>query len=230
MNGLVDSIALALAVRDTAERSRRQETERSRNDTGLVGNNVAEQVASDNDTVECCGVLDHDHGGGINKLVAELELRVIPLHDLGDNLPPQSASGENVGLVERPDRSWRVFGKSEVCGQMSDALNLSARVRLSVHCVATSIILLALAEVDAASQFADNVEVGATADLGLERRASNERFRGEEAGTEVSKGAHFLAELQKTLLGTDSAGAPFLKPCKWTLSSWRFAINILDHR
>ena len=135
-------------------------------------------------------------------------MRELLLHDLGHNLAPQTAGGHDVGLVERPDGRGRVLGQSEVCSKTSDTLDLVARIRLGVAGVATAIVLGALTEVDTASKLADNVEIDATADLSLERRAVNEGVRGEEAGTKVAVCAHLLAQLQDTLLWTHSTGAP----------------------
>jgi hypothetical protein len=82
-------------------------------------------------------------------------------------------------------------------------------VGLGVAGIAATVVLCALAEVDAAGQLADNVEVDAAADLGLERRAVDEGLGGEEAGAQVAVGAHFFAQLEDALLRTDLAGAPF---------------------
>jgi hypothetical protein len=203
VDGLVDTVALALAIRDAAERSAGQQTQAAGNDGSLVGDDVAEQVAGDNDTVQSTGVLDHDHGSAVDELMANLQLRELLLHDLSNDLSPQSAGGEHVGLVQTPDGSWGVLGESEVGGETGDALDLGARVGLSVHGVTRAIVLNTVTEVDTTGQFADDVDVDATADFGLERRALDERVRGEEAGSEVAECAHLLAQLEKTLFGTD---------------------------
>lgn len=141
-------------------------------------------------------------------MVAELQLRELLLHDLGHGLAPQTAGGHDVGLVERPDGRSRVLGQGEVCSETSDTLDLVAGVRLSVERVAAAIVLFTVAEVDTTSKLTDNVKVDATADLRLERRAVDERVRGEETGTKVAVCAHLLAELQDALLWTYSTGAP----------------------
>jgi hypothetical protein len=209
VDGLIDAVALALSVRRCGERSARQETERAGDDGGLVGDDVAEQVAGDNHTVERARVLDHQHGGRVNEVVAQLQLRELLLHDLGHDLAPQAAGGHHVGLVERPDGRRRVLGQREVCGETSDALDLMAVVGLGVAGVAAAVVLGALAEVNATRELADDVEVDATADFSFERRAVDEGVRGEEAGAKVAVCAHFLAESQDSLLRTHGAGAPF---------------------
>ena len=57
MNGLVDAVALALSVGRRGERSAGQEAEGARDDGGLVGDDVAEQVARDDNAVEARGFL-----------------------------------------------------------------------------------------------------------------------------------------------------------------------------
>ena len=208
MNGLVDAVALALSVGRCGQRSTGQETERAGDDGGLVGDDVAEQVAGDDDTVEGTRVLDHQHGSRIDQVVAQLQLRELLLHDLSHDLAPQPACRHHVGLVERPDRRGRALGQSEVGSEAGNALDLVAVVGLCVAGVAATVVLCALAEVDAASKLADNVEVDAAADLGLEGRAVDERLGGEEAGAKVSVGAHFFAQLENALLRSYLAGAP----------------------
>jgi hypothetical protein len=209
VNGLVDAVALALSVGRRGERSAGQEAEGARDDGGLVGDDVAEQVARDDNAVEGTRVLDHQHGGRVDQVVAELQLRELLLHDLSHNLAPQTAGRHHVGLVERPHRRGRVLSQSEVGSEASDALNFVAVVGLRVAGVAAAVVLCALAEVDAAGQLADNVEVDAAADLGLEGRAVDEGLGGEEARAKVSVGAHFFAQLEDALFRADLAGAPF---------------------
>lgn len=67
----------------------------------------------------------------------------------------------------------------------------------------------ALAKVDAAGELADDDEVGAAADAGLERGRVDEGVRGKEARAQVAVGAHLLAQPQDALLWADGAGAPF---------------------
>ena len=62
MDGLVDAVALALAIGRSGEGSTGKEAERAGDHGGLVGDDVAEQVAGDNHTVESTGVLHHEHG------------------------------------------------------------------------------------------------------------------------------------------------------------------------
>ena len=210
VNRLVDTVDLALAVGDAAQAGAGQQTEGAGDDAGLVGDDITEEVAGDNDTVELAGVLDHDHGGGVDELVLDLQLGELLGHDLGDGFAPQTAGGQHVGLVQTPHGERGVVLEGEVCREPGDALDLGTRVRLRVHRVAAAVVLLALAKVDAARQLTDDVEVDATAHVRAQRRALDQRGRREVARTQVAECAHLLAKLQDTLFGADGAGAPFL--------------------
>lgn len=209
MNRLVNTVALALAVRRGGEGCTGQETERARDDGGFVGDDVAEQVARDDDTIQSARVLDHQHSSRVDEVVAELELRELLLHDLRDSLAPQPAGGHDVGLVERPDGRGRVLGQSEVGSEAGDALDLGARVGLRVERVPAAIVLFALAEVDSARELAHDVEVGAAAHFGFEGGGVDKGLGREEAGAQVAVRAHFFAQLQDALLRANAAGAPF---------------------
>jgi hypothetical protein len=57
MNWLVNAIALALAVGDATQACTRQKTDATRDDTGFVGNDVAQQAAGNDNTVKAAMVL-----------------------------------------------------------------------------------------------------------------------------------------------------------------------------
>ena len=210
MDGLVDAVALALAVRDAAQAGAGQQPDAARDDGGLVADDVAEQVAGHDDAVESARVLDHEHGGAVDELVVQLQLGELLLKHLGDDLAPQAAGGQHVGLVQAPDLGGRVVGQGQEARQAGDALDLGARVGLRVHGEAGAVVLGALAKVDAARQLADDDEVGAAAHLGLKRGAVDERVGREAAGTQVAVGAELLAQLEDALLGADGGGGtPF---------------------
>ncbi|KAI6767077.1 hypothetical protein HG531_011437 [Fusarium graminearum] len=202
------TVALALTIRNTAQTGTGQETNASRDDTGFVTDDISKEVARHDNTVKTGGVLDQNHSSAVNKLVLDLEVRELLLKSLVHDLSPQTAGGQHVGLVERP-HFLVTTASCEETSQTSDTLNLLSGVRLSVPGRAGAVILLALAKVDSASEFSHNDDIGTAADLGLEGRGVDEGVRGEEARSQVAVCAHLLAELQKTLLGTDSTGAPF---------------------
>jgi hypothetical protein len=209
VDGLINAITPALAVRDTAQARAGAEADTAGDDASFVADDIAEQIAGDDDAVEAAGVLDHDHGSTVNELVVEGELGELFGYDLGEDLAPETAGGKNVGLVKTPDGSRRVARESKVSSEAGDALDLGARIRLRVQSKAFAIILLALTEVDAASQLAHDGEVGAAAYIGLERREVYQRLRGEETGPKVAVRAHLLAQTQETLFRTNVSRAPF---------------------
>ncbi|KAH8167153.1 hypothetical protein CIB48_g1084 [Xylaria polymorpha] len=93
---LVDAIA-PLAVRDAAQARARAEADAAGDDAGLVADDVAEQVARDDDAVEAAGVLDHDHGGAVDELVVQLQLGELVAHDLSDDLAFRGEYSTNDG-------------------------------------------------------------------------------------------------------------------------------------
>lgn len=210
MNRLIDTVNLALSIGNAAQTGTRKQTQRTRDNTRLITDNITKQVASNNDTIQLSRVLHHNHSRGVNKLVTNLHLRELLLHNLRDDFAPQPTRRENVSLVQTPHGEWRVVLQGHVGRETGDALDFGARVRLRVERVAVAIIFLTVAEVDATSQFTDNVEIDAAADVGAEGRAFDERGGGEVAGTEVTEGAHFFAELEEALFGADGTGSPFL--------------------
>ena len=210
MDRFVNAVALALTVGQTAQAGAGEEADAAGNNGGLVADDVAKQVAGDDDAVKGAGVLDHDHGSAVDELVGELELGELVGKDLGDDLAPKAAGGQHVGLIQAPHLGRRVLGQGEEAAEAGDALNLGAAVGLRVHGEARAVVLLAVAKVDAAGELAHDDEVGAAADLGLERRAVDEGLGGKVARAQVAVGTKLLAQLQDALLGADGrVGAPF---------------------
>lgn len=210
MDGLVDAVALALAVGETTQTGARQQTKAAGDDAGLVADDITEQVARHDDTVQLAGALDHQHGGGVDELVLELQLGELVLEELGDSLPPQAAGGQDIGLVQTPDLGRGVLGQGEEGGQAGDALDLDLAVGLRVHGEAAAVILLAVAEVDAAGKLTDNDEVGAAADVSLQGGPVDEGLGREAAWPQVAIGPELLAQLEEALLRADGGGrAPF---------------------
>lgn len=210
MDRLVDTVDTALAIRNTAQTGTRKETQRTGDNTSLITDDITEQVASNNNTVQLTGVLDHEHSSGVNEVVTNGDLGVLLLHNLGDDLTPQTAGSEDVGLVQAPDGQGRVVLQSEVGGKTDDALNLVTGVRLGVHGVSGTIILRALSKVDTARQLTDDVEVDSAANIGLKGGALDQRGGREVAGPQVAECAHLLAELEDTLFWAHGASSPFL--------------------
>lgn len=210
MDRLVDTVHAALAVGNTAQTGTGQKTQGAGDDTRLVADDIAKQVAGDNDTVQLARILNHEHGRRVNEVVTDRHLRELLGHNLSHDLAPQTAGREDVGLVQTPYGQRRVVLQGQVRSQAGDALNLGARVWLRVHGVSGPIVFLPLTEVDAAGQLTDDVEIDTAAHFSLQRRAVDQRWRGEVAGSQVAESAHLLAQAQDTLLGTHRASAPFL--------------------
>ena len=208
VNRLVDTIA-AGAIWDAAQRRRREKTDRARDDGRLIGDDVTEQVARHDDTVECAGVLNHQHGRRVDEVVSDLQLGELLCHHLRHDLTPQTRRRKHIRLVERPHRQGWVRLHSQVSREADDALDLRARVDLRVPGDSVTSILLALAKVQTTRQLADDVEVGAAADVGLERGDFDERVGCEVARPQVAVGLHLLAQLQDALFGAHGAGTPF---------------------
>lgn len=208
MNRLVDAVALALAIRNAAQTGTGQETNRSRNNTSLVADDIAEKVAGNNNTVQASGVLDQDHSSAVNKLVLDGQVRELLLKGLGHDLAPQPAGSKNIGLIQRPDLLVTTAPSKET-SQTGDALNLLSRVGLNVPSLARAVILLAVTEVDTTSQLSHNNDISAADDLSLEGRSFDKGVGGEEAGSQVTVGSHLLSDLEEALLGPDSTGTPF---------------------
>lgn len=210
MNRLINTINPTLTIRDTTQTSTRQQSQRTRNNTSLITDDITEQVTRDNNAVQLTGVLNHNHSRRINKLVLNLQLWELLRHDLGDGLPPQPTRSQHVGLIQTPHGERGVVLQSKVGREARDPLDLGARVRLRVHGVAAAVIFLAVTEVDSARQFADDVEVDALADGGFQGGVFDQGGGREVAGTQVAECAHLFAKLEETLLRADGAGAPFL--------------------
>ena len=210
MDRLVDTVHPALAVGHTTQTSAGQQTQGAGDDTRLVTDDITEQVASHNNTIQLAWVLDHKHGSRVNEVVTNRHLRELLSHNLSNDLAPQTARRKNVSLIQTPHRQRRVVLQSQVRCEAGNALDLGARVRLRVQREPGPVVLLALAEVDAARQLADDVEVHAAAHVRLQRGAVDQRGRGEVARAQVAECAHLLSQAQDALLGTDGAGTPFL--------------------
>lgn len=103
--------------------------------------------------------------------------------------------------------------------QPRNALNLRSGVGFRVPGVPVAVfLLLALPEVDAPRQLADDGEVDPAADVLFERGDGDQGVGGEVAGAQVAEGAEFLAELEEALFGADGTGAVFLCGVERTVS------------
>lgn len=164
MNRLINTINATLPIGNTTQTSTRQQTQRTRDNTSLITNDITEQVTRNNNAVQLTGVLNHNHSSRVNQLVLNLQLRELLRHDLSDGLSPQTTRSQHIGLIQTPHGERGVVLQGKVCGEASDALDFGAGVGLRVHGVAAAVVFLAVSEVDSTRQFADDVEVDALAD------------------------------------------------------------------
>jgi len=109
----INDIALPLAIRDAPEARAGPQPNAARDDTCLVADDIAEQIASDDDAVESAWVLDHEHGGRVDELVLDFQLGELLSEDVVDDAALQAAGSEDVGLVERRDGGGGVAGEGE---------------------------------------------------------------------------------------------------------------------
>lgn len=87
MDWLVDAVA-SRTIWNTSQRRRRKEANGTWDNGRLVRDDVSEKVGSDDNAVQSRWTRDHQHGCGIDEVVAELELWVLLLEDLSDDLAP----------------------------------------------------------------------------------------------------------------------------------------------
>lgn len=217
VNRLINPINRPLPIRNPTQTSTGQKPQRTRNNTSLVTNNIPKQVTRDDNPIQLLRILNHDHRRRVDQLMPDLQLRELLRHHLRHRLPPQPAGREHVGLVKTPHGERRVVLQSQVAREAGDALDLGPRVGFRVECVAGAVVFFALAKVDPAGEFADDVEVDAAAYVGAERGDVDERGGGEVAGAEVAEGGHFFAESEEALFGADGARSPFLFRVGWWL-------------
>ena len=171
---------------------------------GLVGQDVAKDVAGD-DHVELTGVADQLHGSVVHVHVVQGDLRVV-LGNLFHHASPQAGGVQNVGLVHAGDLLVPLHG--HVKSHLGNAADLTLGVHLHVVGGGTHVGLLgaALAEVDAAGELTDHHDVQtAGEDLGLQGRGIGQLLE-DDGGTDVGKEAQLLADAQQSTLRTLAAG------------------------
>mmetsp|Transcript_635 Transcript_635/g.1345 ORF Transcript_635/g.1345 Transcript_635/m.1345 type:complete len:399 (-) Transcript_635:85-1281(-) len=177
------------------DRRRRQHAERAHQHGGLVGEDVAEDVAR-HDNVELLGVADELHGGVVHVHVAQLDLGVLGVL-LDHHVPPQLAHVEHVGLVHAA-HLVSALGR-DVEGHLGDPPHLALLVAHVVEPEPLPVLggdALGLPEVDVARQLAHDHDVHPRHHLGLEGGRVDE-LRQHRRRTQVREQAERLAHAEE---------------------------------
>jgi len=135
VDGLVEAVALAFAVRQARQARRRKQSQRTGDDGRFIGQDIAEHVLSQNDTVQLARIGDHDHRGRVNETMVygnplRGELRI---DRVLNDLPPEPGSGEHIGLVNAVQRSGWVALQRQVGTELGNALDVEFVVYHSVE-------------------------------------------------------------------------------------------------
>ena len=178
------------------KRGRRQHAYGAGDAGSLVGQDVAKQVAGQNN-VELAGVEHQLHGAVVNVEVIGLDVGILG----GDTLygfAPHTARLKNVRLVDARHLAATLAGHIE--GDASDALDFGRGV---VHVVMarTGLVAPLLAEVHIAHELAAYNQVKAIAQsLGLQRACVGQRGP-QLGGAQVREQVQLFANAQKAALG-----------------------------
>lgn len=186
-------------ARARADGGRRHHADGAADDGRLVGEDVAEEVARDDD-IELRRTDGQLHRAVVDVEVVELNVR-IRLCDLGHRAAPEARRREDIGLVDRRDLAAAQLGRLE--GELRDAVDLRNGVVLEVPGALGAVVLLRLAlvtEVDAADELAHDDEVDALDELRLQRGVLDECI-GYFDRAQVGVESEVLAQAEDGLLG-----------------------------
>ena len=211
MYGLINPTDHTFPIRHPVQTRAGQQTQASRYHTRLITYDIPKQVTRDDDSIQRPWVLDHQHGRTINQMMPKLQLRKLVLHHLAHNPPPQATRRKHIGFIQTPHFPRRLLSHGQMGRQPRHPLNLRPGIGFRVPRVTIVVLLLlALPEVDAPRQLADDGEVDAAADVLFERGDGGQGVGGEVAGAQVPECLELFAQLQQALFGADGAGAVFL--------------------
>ena len=177
------------------ERRRGQHAERAGEHRGLVGEDVAEQVLGQHH-IEVARPAQQVHRGRVDQHVVQRHARELVADDTAAHLAPQARGLEHVRFVDLGDPAAASCG--EAAGDAGDALHLGDRVLALIE--RGRALAPFAAEVDATGEFADEEQIDALEDLGLERRRIAQR-RQHRDGPQVGVDAEFGAQAQQRGLG-----------------------------
>src|ERR1700733_7780793 len=182
-----------VAIDRAAYGRRGQHAEGAGDDAGLVGEDVAEEVLSE-DHVEVAGDVHDVHRHGVDELVFEGDGGVF-LRYFGYGGAPELGDLEDVGLVYGGDLLPAFAGEFEGYAGYADYLGFGV-----AHGVDGFFGFLVppagCAEVEAAEEFADEENVYVLGDLGAEGGAVGEGGVG-DGGAQVGEASEGLADLEE---------------------------------
>ena len=187
------------------ERRRRQHAERAGEHRGLVGEDVAEQVLGQHH-IEVARPAQQVHRRRVDQHVVQRHARELVADDPAAHLAPQARGLEDVRFVDLRDLAAASCG--EAAGDAGDAFHLGDRVLALVE--SGRPFSPFAAEVDAAGELADEEQIDALEDLGLERRGVAQR-RQHRDGPQVGVDAEFGAQTQQRGLRTHRRVRPPLR-------------------
>ena len=199
MAGLIQALVAGVQA------GRRQHADRAGQHRRFVGQDVPEHVAGHHD-VEALGRLDQLHRGVVDIHVVEGDVGVL-LADLAHDVLPELEGLQHVGFVDAGDALASLAGRLE--RDVRDPLDLGPGITHRVEgflgagemSIGRGAAAAGLAEVDIASQFANDQDVQPGDQLGLEA-GSIDQFLVADGGTEVGEQAQTLAQAQHRLLWT----------------------------
>ena len=176
---------------------RGEHAQRTADDAGLVGEDVAEHVFGDDD-IEISRLADDLHGSVVHEHIVHRHLGILPGYPLG-RFTPQTRGFQHVGLVD--DCQFAAARHGQPKRHVQDPFDLRDRVGAGVE-GARALLVAALrtAEVDAAREFAHADEIRAADHLRLERRTVGQGVE-QRHRTQVGEQPQRLAHPQQPLLG-----------------------------
>ncbi|MNS68679.1 hypothetical protein D3C72_1019640 [compost metagenome] len=209
MAGLVQALAAGI------QRRRRQHADRTGQHGGFVRQDVAEQVAG-HDDIELARVAHQLHGGVVDIHVRQLHVRILARH-FNDDVAPELGRLQHIGLVHAAQLLVALAGRFEADARNAAhfgfgvAHGVVAFAFAREHAIGRRTNAARRAEIDVACQFADDQDVQAGHDLGLQRRGAGQ-LGIQDGGTQVGEQAQRLAQAQNGLLRAEFARQAVVLP------------------
>ena len=172
-----------------AQRGRGEHPEGAGEHGRLVAQDVAEEVLG-HDDIERLRAADEVHGGGVYQLVREFDIRIVA-GEVGDGLAPQAGGLQNVRLVHAQEATPALVGRLEA--DTGDSGDLALGVNAGVH-GSVAMPAFRLAEIQAASQFADDEDVKAAFHEVCSQGAGRRQAGVQDTGAQVGIKAHLLPQ------------------------------------